>query len=95
MKCPVCAAEGQKSKVFPRGQSRTLMGGPFSHYDEDGYYHVHDINRVEQFYSCSNDHVWVVRCKDPCPNEKCSWPDEEPITKIYKPEGYHAVPSVT
>jgi len=88
MRCPVCKSERKKSKVFPRGQSSTLMGGSFSHYDEDGQYHRHDINQTEQVYSCSNGHVWVVRYKGPCPNKKCSWPDEEPVIKIYRPEDY-------
>ena len=37
MKCPECIEEGEKSRVFSKGRSTTLMGF-LSYYDEDGDY---------------------------------------------------------
>lgn len=36
-------------------------------YWEDGVYHVHDINRHETKYYCSNNHQWVERNYRKCP----------------------------
>ena len=67
MKCPFCEKLNKKSKVYPHGGSKTLLGhSPF--YDEEGTYHSHDPNKVTQTYSCSEDHEWLTRGRSKCPN---------------------------
>jgi hypothetical protein len=73
MKCQECVEAGERSKVFDRGVSRTLMGGSSHFYDEDGQSHYHEVNATTAFYSCSNGHQWATRYKPICPNSDCDY----------------------
>jgi hypothetical protein len=75
MKCPVCEKQGLKSKVYPRGQTTTLLYyTPF--YDEEGNYHHHDRNVVTQYYECSSNHAWMEKGHSSCPNPTCDFGSE-------------------
>ena len=67
MKCPDCVDLDQKSKVYPKGGSTTLMGWD-PYYDEDGSYHSHDPNHHTQSFSCSYGHKWSVSGLKKCLN---------------------------
>jgi hypothetical protein len=56
MKCPQCQSEGKKSKVYCRGGTSTLLGGPTHYYDEDGNPQNCDSNYHTYHYYCSNGH---------------------------------------
>lgn len=58
MKCPQCAAEGERSKVYP-GMTTTTCMAVSSWYDEDGNYHRHNPNTTTTHYSCSRGHEWT------------------------------------
>ena len=75
--CPECVEQGQRSKVFEQGSTKTLLGWrPF--WDEDGKRHSHDPNTVTSYYKCSNGHVWGTKSKVPCPNPDCDYGKENP-----------------
>ena len=72
--CPVCQAQGKKSRVPIPGQSTTLAakgedGGEF--WDEHGDFHIHDENRITLHYKCSNGHWWNETLTRPCPCDGC------------------------
>lgn len=72
MKCPECAKEDKKSKVFEGYTTSTDMySSPY--YDEEGNYHHHDLNRVNTNYSCSNGHFFSVNRPNKC---HCGWTSE-------------------
>lgn len=87
MKCTECVQSGQRSKVFDRGGTRTLMGGRGTFFGEDGERHHHDPNITTSGYECSNGHMWAVKSKTPCPNPKCEYgKTPEQIADQQKPQ---------
>ena len=56
--CEACKNSGQISKVFPCGETQTLIGYK-PYYDEDGKYHNHNPNSTRTYYKCSNGHAWT------------------------------------
>lgn len=77
MKCPECVESGETSKVYDRGQTRTLMGGGGRFWDEDGELHSHDPNIVTSGFQCSNGHMWATKRKISCLNPACDYGREE------------------
>lgn len=72
MKCPKCVVEGKKSYVFEDGGWTTLVYcAPY--YDEEGEYHVHDMNTSTWNFHCSEGHSWAESSGHQCPNPKCDW----------------------
>ena len=72
MKCPICVANGTKSKVYEGSSFSTLIGShPF--YDEDGVYHDHDPNTHSDYYSCTLGHSFSVKRINKCPATGCEW----------------------
>jgi hypothetical protein len=82
MKCPVCVEQGQRSKVFSNGSTKTLMGGGEPFWDEDGNYHRHDPNRVTSSFCCSTGHYFSETFYKACPNEDCDYGSEPPRRHI-------------
>lgn len=77
MKCPECAGQGVKSKVYPGMSTVTAMYYP-PFYDEDGVYHHHDSNRTTTRYSCSEGHEWRKISDTPrCPGCGDDWRKKE------------------
>lgn len=74
MFCPECKKEDRKSRVTPGFSSSTMMYCP-PFYDEDGRYHVHDVNQSSTEYSCSNGHRWTEVSRPSC---WCGWPQPKP-----------------
>lgn len=73
MKCPTCVEQGLRSTVTEGPSLTTAMAyQPF--YDEEGRYHVHDMNRQTTEYECSNGHAWSVTGIRPC---WCGWPEKK------------------
>ena len=72
--CEECKKEGKKSIVRYRGSSKTLMGGCWPFWDEDGQHHHHDPNTTTHAYECSNGHAWTEKEKPTC---WCGWPKEK------------------
>lgn len=70
MMCSQCVAEGKRSSIREGLGTRTLVYcAPF--YDEDGKYHIHDMNMNYKAYSCSNGHTWnAVKERSSC---WCGW----------------------
>ena len=66
MKCPQCAINGKRSKVFSLGESTTLMSWS-RYWDEDGIWHSHDPNQRISGYRCSEGHQWDEKSYAPCP----------------------------
>jgi hypothetical protein len=73
MKCPECEKLGFKSCVYPNGCSVTAMCSN-NYYDENGKYHVHNMNTRTTHYTCSNGHSWVEDTTGSC---WCGWPENE------------------
>ncbi len=72
MLCPKCVESGEKSSVYYRSGSTTLVAfSPF--YDEDGEYHNHDTNKRVSNYGCSQGHWFSITNPNNCPNPKCDW----------------------
>lgn len=67
MKCSVCQEKGIKSNVYPGASFSTAMGFT-PYYDENGKYHLHDMNTMSTSYSCSLGHRWSVSRKGSCPS---------------------------
>lgn len=73
--CPQCTVESKTSSVREGVSSTTAMWyAPF--YDDDGDYHVHDMNYTTTEYTCSNGHQFNVNSSHPCPNTNCNWGKE-------------------
>lgn len=62
VRCPVCAAEGQRSRMSLGGSSRTLMTTQ-TFYDEDGKLVVRDPNTTTTQWSCSRGHHGVMNAR--------------------------------
>lgn len=87
MKCPECVSSGQRSKLYNRGSTSTLMGGGMPYYDEEGEYHAHDPNKVTTGWECSNGHSFFETHMRPCPNRTCEYgKTEDQIAEQKKPE---------
>ncbi len=87
MKCPECVGSNQRSKVYSRGSTSTLMGGGAPFYDEDGEYHAHDPNKITDGWQCSNGHSFAETRTRPCPSRKCEYgKSPEQIAEQGKPE---------
>jgi hypothetical protein len=68
MKCSACQALKLRSRVELRpGIETTAMGGSERYYDEDGRWHVHDVNWLTERFTCSAGHAWTVRSRTRCP----------------------------
>lgn len=67
MKCPECIKENKKSNVHIGYGTRTLMCVD-RYYDENGLYHIHDLNDHSQNYYCSNGHNWFENTIRECPS---------------------------
>lgn len=67
MKCAECVAQDLTSRVYYRGSSSTLLGGSARFWDEEGKQHDHEMNRKQDFYSCTNGHQWVEDVINLCP----------------------------
>jgi hypothetical protein len=85
MLCPECKTDGQKSCVYSRGGSTTLMGGGATWWDETGIEHYGDPNKTTTVYACSRGHLWNEREFAWCPgcqSQGCkkSWPPSPPTT---------------
>lgn len=74
MKCPECEKEGKVSKLYVDGIFKTCAGGSQYYYDEDGNYHIHDINRATQRSHCTLGHVNVVEIENKC---WCGWSNKK------------------
>jgi hypothetical protein len=70
--CPVCQKEGVTSKVFDLGARKTLMGWE-PYYDEQGVYHRHDPNVIDNAYRCSNKHTFYRKFYHKCCSEVCDY----------------------
>ena len=81
MICEICKENGEKSKVFSRGGSVTLMGYT-PYYDEEGIYHIQDGNRRTFTYNCSNNHSWSRISYSSCSN--CDWTGGETEINYFK-----------
>jgi hypothetical protein len=75
MKCPECTKLGLRSKVYVGTSSSTDIPCP-PFYDEDGNYHLHDLNEVRSNYSCSQGHHWSEVWQLHCPTCGDSWRKE-------------------
>lgn len=74
MKCPICQKEGKKSCVYEGITTSTcIYCQPY--YDEEGKYHVHDLNNHTTSYNCSNGHSWTKRRRGWCPTcgDEANW----------------------
>ncbi len=71
MKCRECTKEDHQSRVIV-GPTYTQLMAIQEHYDEDGVYHIHDLNERTTEYRCSRGHVWSEKSTHQCPN--CDWP---------------------
>lgn len=86
MKCPECVATGQASTLQIGPTFSTAMYSA-PHYDEDGEYHMHDLNTRTTSYSCSNGHSFSQNVDPTCPNRNCEWgKTPEQIAEERKPE---------
>lgn len=76
MKCPECEQNGDVSKLFAVGETKTMLGwNPY--YDEEGVYHAHDPNRTTVHYRCSNGHSFTGQpIRPPCPVVGCRFNEE-------------------
>ena len=70
MKCLECQREGVRSKVFVGVMTSTLMHCP-GFYDEEGVYHIHDMNEITTSYTCARGLCWAGAGDKSCPN--CDW----------------------
>lgn len=72
MFCSECKKQGLKSEIYIGGSFTTNMFvNPF--YDEEGKYHIHDINTTATNYVCSNGHKWVELKHCRCPQPNCGF----------------------
>ena len=55
MICKQCKAEDKTSRVMVLYSSTTAMACT-PYYDEQGFYHKHDPNRIATYYACTNGH---------------------------------------
>lgn len=60
MKCPECEANGQKSQVYERSRTMTLVAITPS-YDEEGRAHIHEANTTTTDFECSNGHRFTLQ----------------------------------
>lgn len=58
MICIACKNENQKSKVYISDVFYDLQKAQDRFFDEEGRWHVHDVNITTTKYQCSNNHVW-------------------------------------
>jgi hypothetical protein len=58
--CPTCKVEGLKSVIRTKGADGVRLPCD-SFYDENGYYHQHDLKGADQAFSCSNGHEGIIR----------------------------------
>lgn len=72
MICEICKDDGEKSKVFSRGGSSTLMGYT-PYYDEEGILHNHNGNKRSHCFECSNGHYWCETSYGICMAKGCEW----------------------
>ena len=88
MKCPVCEAAGQKSKLFESQQGIATYENLFveRYFDEDGKYHVHGLRGRAAFYHCSNRHRLVAVSSSECP-AKCGAGEPATIEEYREAKG--------
>ena len=71
MKCEECQKEGKKSFVNA-GMGMSTCSGSAHYYDEEGEYHVHDMNTTSYLMTCSNGHSWQEHSEPhSCPAKGC------------------------
>jgi hypothetical protein len=68
---PKCKEDGLKSYIYGKGGGTTTLIGFTPYYDEEGVYHIHDANKHELYFECSNDHKFRTINSGKCPN--CSF----------------------
>lgn len=66
LKCPLCVAGNQISRVYI-GPSTTTLMTTMEYFDEQGTYHLHDPNTISREFSCSNGHRWQEQTVRSCP----------------------------
>lgn len=66
MICSKCREEGERSIVRSGGGFSTNMAYQ-PYWDEDGVYHMHDVNAVTISYKCSRGHEIIKTGHHPCP----------------------------
>lgn len=67
MTCPLCAERGKKSSVHPDGFGTVTAMMSYPYYDENGVYHMHDLNTRTSEGRCSNGHTYVRVSGGSCP----------------------------
>lgn len=72
VKCPECAAQDQRSRIYPGCTVVTAMCTDY-YYDEDGVFHHHDPNVRSTDYTCSNGHRWFDSVIPECPVDGCAY----------------------
>jgi hypothetical protein len=58
MICNTCRNENTRSKVYVMDSIYDLKQSQDRFFDEDGTWHVHDVNPTTTYYKCSNGHEW-------------------------------------
>jgi len=68
MKCHLCVAEGQKSRLYSELADQELpeMMETDSYFDEEGVGHFHTTNSSLEIFTCSRGHRFSIRTYEQC-----------------------------
>lgn len=69
--CPACKEAGKESFSAPGNQTTTLMPMREHFFDQHGFLHHHDPNRISTLWICSERHRYVEVSFNLCPAPGC------------------------